>query len=149
MVMGVRLSRTTSMSAPRLVALPLAWLAYGALGLGNGFGWLSLAAAGWAAGLAGGVGLVRALGWPGRARFDAASVRFIVPGSWWPLALMLGLFAAKFALGLGQATHQAWTQPSSLPIAALHLALGLCGGALLGRSINVLRQRPSARLATV
>lgn len=144
---GVRLSRPTSMPAWRLILIPLLWLALGAWGLDRHFGWLTMTALAWVAGLAGGVALVRASRWPGGARFDAANQRFLVPGSWLPLALMVGIFASKFALGVGLALHPEWAVRPGLPVAMLHLGFGLCSGALIGRSLNVLRLRPSNPMA--
>jgi len=143
LVMGVRQSRDQLIARARLLILPLAWAAFGAWGVAQSFGLHLLPLLAWAAGLALGLRLVTRSGWPGRARFDAGSQRFFVPGSWLPMALMLGIFSAKFALGFSLALRPALAQA---PLAALGFALlfGALGGVLLGRSRNILACAPVA-----
>src|SRR6218665_1697128 len=103
LVMGVRQSRAQRMSRPRLLILPLAWLAFGAGGVESTFGVNAAPLLAWALGLGASLWAMKRSGWPGDARFDAGSGHFLVPGSWLPMALMLAIFAAKFALGFSLA----------------------------------------------
>lgn len=139
LALGLLQSRPQRLGRPRLLLLPLAWLGFGAWGVAGAFGLLSSATLAWLAGLAASVALVRLLGWPGQIRTEGP--HFLVPGSWLPLALMLGLFCAKFALGMGLALHPEWRQQLVVALGFSSL-FGLLGGAFLGRSINILGQRP-------
>ncbi|OWQ91366.1 hypothetical protein CDN99_09370 [Roseateles aquatilis] len=146
LVMGLRQTRTTAMTARRLMILPLAWFCFGAWGVDSAFGLVSAAGLAWVLGLAGGVAAVRALKWPGNARFDDATQRFVVPGSWVPLGLMLGIFTLKFASGMSLALHPEIARHLSFAVGS-SAVFGLFSGAFLGRSINILGARPRALAA--
>lgn len=144
--LGLLQSRDQLMARARLLILPLVWLAYGAWGVESAFGLQAAPLLAWGLGLAAGVLLVLRSGWPAGARFDAASQRFFVPGSWLPLGLMLALFVGKFALGMGLALRPTLAQ--HLPVALAFSALfGALGGAFLGRSRGILRRAPAAQAA--
>ncbi len=137
LVMGVRQSRDQLMSRGRLLVLPLAWTAFGAWGIEQAFGLHALPLLAWIAGLALSQKLVRRSGWPAGARFEAGSGRFFVPGSWLPLALMLSIFVAKFALGMSLAMKPELAHLAAVQI-GFSLVFGAIGGALLGRSRRIL-----------
>lgn len=137
LVLGTQQSREQFIGRARLLILPAVWLAFGAWGIAASFGLSAAAALAWASGLLLSSLAVRRLGWPGQATFLQAQARFRVPGSWGPLALMLSLFAAKFALGISLALHPDWA--ARLPVAAgFSLLFGLLGGAFVGRALNIL-----------
>lgn len=141
LVMGWRQSRHSAMGLARLLMLPAAWLVFGAWGVQSAYGLGSPAALAWLAGLGASVWLVRRSGWPGRVSQEEG--RFIVPGSWWPLVLMLGIFAAKFATGMSLALHPEWAR--QLAFAAGTSALfGLLSGAFIGRTWNIVRPLPAS-----
>ena len=140
-IIGLRQCRETAMRPRRLVILPALWLVFGAWGVEKSFGLDGLPGLAWLVGIGLGAGTVRALRWPGQARFDAASRRFIVPGSWVPLALMLGIFALKFASGMSLALHPDHATHLGIAMAS-SAAFGLFSGAFLGRAINILAVRP-------
>lgn len=142
-VMGVLQSRDQLMARARLLILPLAWTAFGAWGVESTFGLSAAPLLAWAAGLGSSLLWVKRSGWPGAARFDGASQRFFVPGSWVPMALMLAIFIGKFALGFSVAMH-----PEVLRNAGVALGFsawfGLISGVFLGRSRNILSRAPAA-----
>ncbi len=138
LMMGRRQSRPQAMSRTRLMMWPAAWLLFGAWGVASSFGAGPAALVAWAAGVVLGAVLVRATGWPQGARWDGASARFLVPGSWWPLAVMLGIFCCRFAVGMSLARQPALAlQPWFAD--GFSLLFGLFGGLFLGRALNVLR----------
>ena len=79
-------------------------------------------------------------GWPGGARFDAERQLFFVPGSWLPLGLMMGIFTAKFALGMSLAMQPAVAH-NIVAAVGFSATFGLLSGALLGRSRTILDRR--------
>lgn len=143
---GMKLTRTSRVATRRVVLLPLIWLAFGAWGVDSGPGLLSTAGGAWALALLAGASLVRALRWPGQVRFDAATQRFIVPGSWVPLALMLAIFALKFYAGMTQAMHPGVAAQFGFA-AGTSAAFGFLSGCFLGRSLGILAARPRADTA--
>jgi hypothetical protein len=61
-----------------------------------------------------------------------------MPGSWVPLMLLLGIFAAKFALGLAAAVHSSLLQQTGFG-AAMGGLLGALSGGFGGRALAVQR----------
>lgn len=133
--MGLRLSREQRMSRGRLMLVPAIWLVYGAWGVESTFGLAAAPLLAWAAGLAASVALVRRSGWASQARVEAGT--YVVPGSWMPLGLMLAIFCAKFALGMGLAMNPALAHQTGAAVGFSAL-FGLLSGAFLGRSLNIL-----------
>nr|WP_298125680.1 DUF6622 family protein [uncultured Pseudoxanthomonas sp.] len=93
-------SRTRQVSRNRLIVLPIAMLAWSVYSVWWTFDAhltaLSAWACGWVAVVA--ISLVRA---PSRrASYDASTKQFTVPGSWVPLALMMGIFFFKYAVAV-------------------------------------------------
>ncbi|MET0519624.1 MAG: DUF6622 family protein [Burkholderiaceae bacterium] len=142
-VMGLIQSRDRLMGRGRLMVLPLAWTAFGAWGVEQAFGLHTLPLLAWGAGLLIGLALLRRAGGPAGARFDGDSGRFFVPGSWLPLALMLAIFVAKFALGMSLAFQPELADLGPVQ-AGFSLVFGSIGGALLGRSRQILARAPAA-----
>ena len=138
--MGLKQTRQTRLSRLRLLALPGFWLCFGAWGVIGHYGVASLPTLLWLAGLGLGVTLTLRADWAGRlgAHYDAESSRYVVPGSWIPLMLMLSIFVAKFAQGVLLALHPAWGSLLAVQLAT-GLAFGTISGAMLGRSVSVLR----------
>ncbi|SEK33664.1 hypothetical protein SAMN05216359_101472 [Roseateles sp. YR242] len=142
LVMGRKQSRTNVMTRKRLLVLPLVWVVFGAWGVQQGFGQTGTANAAmvaWGLGLAASVGVMLVSGWPGRARYQPATGDFLVPGSWLPLAMMLSIFVAKFAVGMTLGIQPALSHSLVFAIGA-SLSFGLFSGFFLGRSINILRR---------
>lgn len=75
---------------------------------------------------------------PKGARVSEANPdKIVVPGSWVPLALMMGLFAIKYFVGYSMALHPELASDSSFAT-AVTLGYGLFSGAFLARSIHIL-----------
>ena len=70
--------------------------------------------------------------------YDAASRRFAVPGSAVPLALMMGIFVTKYAVGVTLALHPGYAQQASfaLSVSALY---GVFSGVFAGRALRLLQ----------
>ena len=137
--LGLSATRARRLSLPRLLAPPVAMTALALWGVqsafsGHGAALLAL----WAA-CAGGVvaaGARRAA--PAGARYDAAQRAFALPGSWLPLALMLGVFLTKYAVGvqLALAPELARSSGFALGVTALYGALS---GLFVVRTWRLLR----------
>jgi len=122
-----------SQTFPRTVALrratimPIALIVLSLSGVTSTFRGEPLALAGWLVGLAGAVMVALSVGaWKGIG-WSASSQRLLVPGSWWPLAIIMGIFMTKFAVGTTLAIH-----PSSAADPVFASLVGLAYGAFSG-----------------
>lgn len=155
--LGLSQVRTRSVSALRMLLMPLAmtglslWGTISAFSHSPLFGYVLLA---WAAGAALLLAAVALSGTPAGASYQAAAPAagplssmgsFVVPGSWLPLLLILGIFLTKYVVGV-ELTMQpalAWDGVYTLVVGGLY---GLFSGAFAGRSARLWRLalRPSA-----
>jgi hypothetical protein len=143
LVLGLLLALGLNQLRPRQVAprwvlvMPLALLGLGLVALLPGFRGWPVGGLLWALALAAGLVLGRRLP-HGQARFEPATQRLHLPGSAWPLGLMLGIFLLRYASAVAQALQPAWR--SSVPVqASLALVLGLLSGLFLGRALGLWR----------
>lgn len=126
-VSGVRQSLPRRRSVRSATSLPLLVAALSLCGVASDFAHQPLALAAWVLGAAVLFALAARRGaWRG-VRWSAADDSLIVPGSWLPLALYLGLFGVKFAVGATLALH-----PARGEDAAFACMTGLVYGAFSG-----------------
>jgi hypothetical protein len=147
-VMGLLQSRDQRMARQRLLAVPAIWTAFGLWGVASAFGLHAQNLAAWALGLALVVAAMRPLRGPQGVRFEAASGRYFVPGSWLPMAMILAIFLAKYIVGvaLSVAPQLAQVQTFALDTSLLYGALS---GLFIGRSRSLLRHGSGAGSAPV
>ncbi|MFN3302416.1 MAG: DUF6622 family protein [Roseateles sp.] len=134
--LGLRQSRERLVRPHALAGLALAMLALSLYGVTAAFGAGALPVLAWAAGL----GAMVWLGGPwvaprGLVR-EGRAVR--MPGSWLPMALMLGIFVVKFALGFAAGVRAPVLQATGF-VVAVSAALGLFSGAFAVRALAVWR----------
>ena len=134
--LGVAQRRTRHVPALRLAILPVAMLALSFVGVWSSFGADLSAVAAWAgavlAVVAAGVAMPDLRG----ASYCAASRRFTVPGSWMPLAAMMCIFFAKYAVAVARATSGEIAGPA---VVLTCVVCGLCSGLFLARAQRVAR----------
>ena len=127
----------------RVLLMPIAMAIFSAWGVGSAFGaapqlagvlgaWLAVACA--VAGLL--LWIFRAP--PAGAHYDAANQRFELPGSAWPLLLIVGIFLVKWAVGVELALQPPLAQDN---LFALQIALvyGVFNGVFAARTGRLLR----------
>ena len=75
---------------------------------------------------------------PTGASFNPTTQRFTLPGSWWPLALFMAIFACKFVVGMlsAVAPEHIRSLPAAMGISALY---GLLSGTVIARVWLVLK----------
>ena len=136
--LGVLLSRPRAVLpiAPLLVAA--GFMAYSLWGVISSFDASLANIFPWAAGLLASVLLGKQLFGPRGMTRVSGTRKILVPGSWLPLALMMGIFLVKFIVGFVRGAHlplemQGWFAP------AVCFALGCFSGGFTTRAINVHR----------
>ena len=148
LALGMSHVRTRNVSATRMALIPVAmtglslWGTISAFGSSPQFGYVLLV---WAASMALMAGLIGTQAAPRGARYIAATRSFNVPGSWLPLALILGIFMTKYIVGVELAMKPTLAQDGqyTLIVGALY---GLFSGSFTGRAARLWRLalKPSA-----
>ena len=136
-VLGLLQARTHDVSPVRLWLQPTAIGVLSIWGVLHAFGAASgaIPVAGWALGYGLGFAANRALGLPRHARPNASG-GFRVEGSLAPLALLAGVFAVRYTVGVALAIVPALAGASVFAFAA-SLAFGFPSGLLLARSLRI------------
>jgi hypothetical protein len=139
-VLGYLQSKPREVAPARLAILPLALAAFSLSRVVGTFGLEPLALAAWAGGTAAALLLNSAWKQPAGARWSAATGTFHVPGSWLPLALMMAVFFARYAVAVGLAMAPGLAHSTGFAIAT-SFVFGLLGGLFLARALWVWAQR--------
>lgn len=120
----------------RLTIMSVAMAGWSAYGLVSAFGDTPAAWGIWA------LAVVTMLVWtlqrplPAGVRFDRARMAFSLPGSAVPLALMMGIFFTKYAVGVQLALHPQLAHRAGFAV-AVSLLYGAFAGLFLGRSVRL------------
>ncbi len=134
--LGLSQVRDRELSVMRITLLPLGMIALSLSGVLTAFGHFPVALGGWAAGLGVALTFARSLVAVRGARWLPASRAVHVPGSWLPLALIVALFAIKYAAGATLALHP--TRAADPAFAGtLGVAYGLFSGLFLARGLGL------------
>jgi hypothetical protein len=127
--------------APAMVAiLPVALSVFSLTRVLAAFGPAPLGLFAWTAGTAAALLLNRARKQPAGARWSAATGTFHVPGSWVPLALMMAVFFARYALAVSLVIAPELVHSAGFTAAA-SFGFGLLSGMFIGRALWVWLQR--------
>ena len=143
--LGYLQSKTRSVSKQRLFALPLAMVG---LSLYSLFSTFSANGAGFAAWLAGGVLallLNHVLKRPKGVRYICATGVFTLRGSWSPLALMMAIFATRYAVAVITAIDASLRAADAF-VGCAGLAYGFLSGLFLARALHAARAAKAAPL---
>lgn len=133
LALGFVQSREREVRRGQLLALPLALLALGGWSMWPALEGAPPAVAGWLAALALGYTLGVRLRAPAAARWLPERERLQLPGSWWPMALIVAIFGLRYSSNVGFALHPEWRAALAVQM-PLALAFGLLGGLFLGRA---------------
>ena len=140
LALGAAQLRPRRVSQGRLFVLPAVLLALGLFSTATSFSPPWPALAGWATAMAAGCVLGQRLPRPAGTAWDADGRTLWLPGSALPLALIVTVFALRYAGGVALALHPHWREAAAvaLPMAA---AYGAISGLLLGRVLALLPRR--------
>ncbi len=127
--------RAQRMSRRRLLVAPVAMGALSLWSVAAAFGAQPSVVAAWLLGIGAAALANRALRWPRAVAGDGDA--FVVAGSPWPLALMLAIFALRYAVAVSLVFHPEWR--ADLAFAApLALAYGALSGMFAARAVRIL-----------
>ena len=141
---GVAQTRSREVSLLRITLLPLVLLGLSLTGVFGAFGHRPIALAAWLVGVGAALSLARRAVAVRGASWSAESGLLHVPGSWLPLALMIGLFAIKYCAGASLALFPSLASDAAFA-GACSLAYGSFSGLFLARALSLrsLAVRPS------
>ena len=147
--LGLSQLRARSVALGRVLGVGFGLCAFSLYGTLSAFGRLPLALLGWVAGAA--LVLLWLLRRPAPAgtRYDPVRRRLQVPGSAWPLALMMGIFLTKYGAAVATVMHPVLARDLRFALPAC-LIYGACSGAFVGRALRLWRlaRRPSDAAAS-
>jgi len=144
--LGLLNTRTRRMHRFQLTLLPAAFIGLSAWGIWSSFGADPAALTSWAAALAAvaAIGLARGP-MQGAAAIDGTH-KLVVPGSWWPLLLILATFAARYTVIVMLIRNPSLRQALPMELGA-GLAYGVLSGVFVARTLRVLRAAAAPRSA--
>lgn len=134
--LGLWQTRDREMSLTRVTVLPLVLIALSASGVLSAFGHLPVAVGGWAAGVGVALTFGRHFIAVRGARWSAQTGLLHVPGSWLPLAMILGLFCVKYFAGVNLAMHPALATDATFA-GLCSLAYGTFSGLFFARALSL------------
>lgn len=139
--LGLSQVRDRTVGLRRITSMPLTMTAFSLWGTVAAFGsspqfvgvllvWTAAAAVALAA--------VAAIREPAGIRYDVGTRRFALPGSWVPLALIVGIFLTKYVVGVDLAMQPSLAQDSQYPLIVAAIS-GAFSGIFMGRAARLWR----------
>lgn len=139
LVFGLMQTRTRTVRRIPALLLPVGMVALSLAGIQSSFGLRLGPLASWVIALAMTAWVGDTLFRDDRLEYDSAARAFLVPGSWWPLAVIMAIFFAKYLYAVMQALKvEVVAEP--LFIVALSAVYGLLSGYFVSRALNLIRK---------
>jgi hypothetical protein len=135
---GLKQLKSQTASLVRMSAMPLAMVGLSIYGVASAFGSHAMALVVWPLAAVATATLIASRQVPAGVSYDAAKRQFSLPGSAVPLALMMGIFFTKYAVGVSLAMVPQLAQLDGfvLTVTAIY---GAFSGLFLGRAIRLWR----------
>lgn len=143
--LGYYQSRNRTVGQKTIAILPAVMIVLSLLGVFSAFGTGVAGLVSWAAGILFSVGLGIKLNAPRGVTFCIETKSYFVPGSWVPLALMMGIFFTKYAVGVTLARQLPIVSEPAF-VSSISFCYGVFSGFFLSRAVVVWR---SARLSKI
>lgn len=144
--LGVQQSRTRTLTAKRMIVLPIAMLGLSLSGVWNTFHASNLSLLCWSVAVCIGALTTISLVNVKQSRYHADTQTFELPGSWLPLTLMMALFFTKYAVGASIAYNPALVELNGF-VTSASIFYGLCSGVFVGRAMKVVGTHGKALFA--
>ena len=136
--LGYVQSKPRVMGLTRLMIIPIVLTVLSVLGTISAFGLSAQVLLVWLLSAALTAGLVLQLQLPANNWFDAQTQEFNVAGSWVPLALMMGIFINKYAVGVATSINPELAR-NGLFALCFTAIYGAFSGAFIGRAVRLWR----------
>lgn len=145
LALGFSQTRSRTAGLARVALLPLGLGAFSLYGTISAFGTSPTVLGSWLATAVLLVLVVNQLALPAGARYDSATRQFQLPGSWVPMALIMGIFLTKYAVGVSLVMHPELKVHANFSL-AIGTLYGVFSGIFAGRSVRLIRLvlRPAA-----
>ena len=145
LVLGLSQTRSRSVGMARIALLPLGLGAFSLYGTVSAFGAAPVVLGSWLAAGALLLLIVTQSPLPSGVRYDAASRRFQLPGSWVPMGLIMGIFLTKYVVGVSLVLHPELKLHANFSL-AIGTLYGVFSGVFAGRALRLvlLALRPAA-----
>ncbi len=138
LVFGLMQTRTRAVGRVPAFLLPVGMVALSLAGIQSSFGLRPVPLGAWVVALAISARLGLTLWRDHRVTYDASARAFRVPGSWWPLLVIMAIFLAKYAYAVMQAL-KVDVIAAPLFIVGLSAVYGLLSGYFAARALNLMR----------
>jgi hypothetical protein len=139
--LGWTQTRSRTVNRARLAILPFVFIALSLSGVFRSATGSAWAAAAWALGFTAIIAFVSTHLAVRGATWSPQTQRLNVPGSWWPMALIVGLFTTKYAVAVALALHPELA--TALPLLIIcNLLYGAAAAVFWSRSRSLLRLIP-------
>lgn len=138
LLLGLQQMLTRRVGLTRITLLALGLSGFSLVGTVSAFADMPVALLAWLAGGALSFGLTLQRPLPAGTAYDAARQRFTVPGSAVPLALMMGLYFTKYAVGVSVALQPALARDLAFAL-GIASGYGAFSGVFLGRAARLWR----------
>lgn len=152
LVLGFSQTRNRSAGVARIVLLPLGLGGFSLWGTISAFGATAAVLGSWLAATMLLLLVVTQMKLPAGVRYAPQSRRFELPGSWVPMALIMGIFLTKYVVGASLAMNPALADNGTFTLVVATL-YGFFSGIFAGRTVRLLRlalrPAPHATLSTV
>ena len=137
-VIGLLLRRTRAVAPTAVAVVAVAMLALSLFGVVGSFGATPGPLLSWAVGIALAASIGGQVFGPHGLQVVPDSAKVLVPGSWVPLVLMMGIFLGKFIVGFAVGVGAPMVKQAWFGLAAA-LAFGVFSGGFVARAIAVRR----------
>jgi hypothetical protein len=139
LVFGLMQTRTRTVRVFPALLLPAGMIALSLAGINSSFGLRPVPLASWAVALVLAATVGHALFRDKRVEYDATTRKFLVPGSWMPLAVIMAIFFAKYVYAVMHAMKiEAITAP--LFVVVLSAVYGVLSGYFAARALNLVKK---------
>ncbi len=136
--LGTRQLLASRVSLTRVAIMPVAMTGFAVFGVLSALGDSPGALVGWAVAAVSLVALVLQLPLPVATRYDGATRSFHVPGSFVPLALMMGIFFTKYVVGFETAVRPELVHQHDVAM-GIGTLYGAFSGIFMGRGVRLWR----------
>lgn len=138
LVLGLSQTRSRSAGLSRITLLPLGLSALSLYGTISAFGTSPAVLGSWVAAAILLLLIVTQMPLPAGARYDSAQRQFQLPGSWVPMALIMGIFLTKYVVGVSLVMHPELKANANFSL-AIGTLYGVFSGIFAGRTVRLVR----------